>query len=459
MKVVIVGGAGVRTPQIIKTLYSRNNQLRIKELVLTDIDETRLFLLKSVNDELVAGIKGQEKIIIKYTTNLKKAFFNADFVLFTFRVGLIQSRIIDEQIPLKYGVIGQETTGPGGFAMAMRTIPVMLEYMKIINEVAPAAWVLNLTNPSGLITQALLNEGYERVIGLCDGPSELLNKIAEAVKLPRADLAFEYFGINHLGWVKKVMNQGIDITAKALKAPGIYAHDFLATDLIKNIGMIPNEYLFFYYQNVKAVKNLKKSKISRGQLIQALNERLFTELEKAQKGESKETPLEIYLRYNQVRIDSYLKVESVGFETNNLVTQLWRDLKKDKPVQMSTGYGDIALEVMLGLRANETRQIILNVKNNGAILDLEKDDCVEVATFVDKNGLHPICVSAIPEHAKGLLQAVKSFERLTIKAVKENCYAAALQALTIHPLVPDAITAQKILNDYTKEHKIFPELK
>ena len=456
MKVVIVGGAGVRTPQIIKTLYSKNAQLQIKEIVLTDIDQKRLYLLKSVNDELVAGINCQEEIGIKYTTDLKKALVDADFVLFTFRVGQIDSRIIDEQIPLKYGVVGQETTGPGGFAMAMRTIPVMLEYMKIISEVAPTAWVLNLTNPSGLITQALLNEGYERVIGLCDGPSELLNKIAEGLNIPREDLAFEYFGINHLGWVKRVIHQGSDITAKVLNIPGIYDNKFLSSDLIKNMGMIPNEYLFFYYQNLKAVNNLKKSRISRGQLIQLLNERLFVELEKAQKGESKETPLEIYLRYNQVRSDSYLKVESVGLETNNIIDQLWSGFNTDQPVEMSTGYGDIALEVMLGICGHETRQIILNVKNNGAILDLEKDDCVEVATFV---GVHPICVSAIPEHAKGFLQTVKSYERLTIKAAKENCYSAALQALTIHPLVPDAITAQKILDDYIKEHKTFPELK
>ncbi len=458
MKVVIVGGGGVRTPQIIKTLYSKNELLNIEEIVLTDIDGKRMNLIKDVNDELIAGLDYEKNIDIKYTTDKREALKDANFVFFTIRVGQIDTRIIDEQIPLKYGVVGQETTGPGGFAMAMRTIPVMMDYLEIIKDLAPSAWVLNLTNPSGLITQALLNEGYKRIIGLCDGPSELLREIAESINIPKEELSFEYFGINHLGWVKRVLHKGIDITEKVLNTDGIYDNDLISADLIRNMGMIPNEYLLFYYQNLKTVKNMRKSGLSRGQLIKLLNDRLFNELEQAQQGKSKDTPLEIYIKYNQARVDSYLKVESVGLNTDNITNELWGGLDISKPIEMSTGYGDIALDVMLAIRGFEPKQIILNVRNNGAIMGLEEDDCVEVATFVDENGVHPICVSAITEHAKGFLQAVKSYERLTIKAVKDNSYAAALQALTIHPLVPDALTAKDILDDYIKEHKGFPEL-
>ncbi|SIQ22901.1 family 4 glycosyl hydrolase [Halanaerobium kushneri] len=456
MKVVIVGGGGVRTPQIIKTLYSNKKELSLEEITMLDIDQERLDNIKMINNELISG----KDIKLNYTLDAEEAFIEADFILFTIRVGQIDDRIIDENIPLNYGVVGQETTGPGGFAMAMRTIPVMLEYLDLIMKVSPDAWILNLTNPSGLITQALTESGHEKVIGLCDGPTVLKEEIADAMDLNEDELFYEYFGLNHFGWIKRVVHNGIDITENVLNNNQALAETRVDPDFLRQIKMIPNEYLLFYYNNTEAVKNLKDSKMSRGEIIKALNTKLFNELRKINNDDSNKSPLQIYKNYNSARNDSYLQVETMGLQTDNIAEKLWGGINSTgSSDKMQTGYGNIALQVMQLLNSDQAELMLLNVVNNGAINCLDDQDVVEIPVYVDKNGLHPLNIADIPEHARGMLQAVKSYERLTIKAVKDKSYASALQALIIHPLIPDLKAARSILDDYIENHRYFPELK
>ncbi|MFW5979379.1 MAG: hypothetical protein ACOCQZ_01550 [Halanaerobium sp.] len=465
---MIVGGGGVRTPQVTNGLLAKSKELKLEEITLLDIDKKRLDAIYKIVDQIRTSHQNVKDVKINYTLNNKKAFKDADLILFTVRVGNIQSRIIDEQVPLRYGVVGQETTGPGGFAMAMRTIPVILEYMKEIKETAPEAWILNLTNPAGLITQALNDAGYEKIIGICDSPSGLTEDIAAGLDLPLSELWFEYFGLNHLGWIKKIKHKNKDITedvfknSEALKRHG---EAMISGDLIRMLSLIPNEYLLFYYQNTEVVNKVSDSGLSRAQLIDKLNKLLFERLDSLDQNSSPD-PLTIYQRYIEARHGSYMQVETAGFNKDDIVREIWNKAAekiKDGSYMIEEepgGYAAIALSVIKGITGVEPTSIILNIKNKGAISCLEADDVVEIPTFVNENGIHGLTIDEVPEQAKGLLQAVKSFERLTIQASKNKSYNQAMQALTIHPLVPDAVTAQKILDDYLKEHgDYFPDLK
>lgn len=452
VKVAIVGAAGVRTPQLVEALWARAEELVVTELALLDIDDRRLDLMENVIRELPGIESGCTKLT--WTTDPRDALRGSDFVIFTIRVGNINSRVIDEQIPLKYGVIGQETTGPGGFSMAMRTIPVMLEYVELIKEVAPRAWILNLTNPVGMITQAITETGFTRIVGICDSPTALFRDIADAVRIPREELWFEYFGINHLGWIRRILHQRQDITQDVLNNDMVllrHGSVMLDPDFIRALGMIPNEYLMFYYEPRGIVEQLRKNRITRGGIIEGLNRKLFAELEKVAESREEWASLKVYQQYARAREDSYMKVETADLEHGTLINTLWeRSTGSPGRVEREPeGYAGIALSVMESLTGRKPKVIVVNAINEGAVDCLESQDIVELPCYVDSNGVHPIAVARVPEASRGLLQAVKSYERLTIQASRTRAYATALQALVAHPLVRDVKTARAILDEYT----------
>ena len=461
MKVVIIGAGGVRTPQLANALLN-SKDIPIKELALFDIDQFRLESMNRVFLEQIQKQTDKKEVGIYHTIDIQKAVCNADFILFTIRVGQISARIKDEQVPLRYGVVGQETTGPGGFAMAMRTIPVMYNYLDVIKKHAPKAWVLNLTNPAGLITQALIDRGYDKVVGICDSPSGLTKDIANAVGVNEDELWFEYFGLNHLGWIKSIIHRGEDIfedvinNDQALKRHGQIV---MEPEFIRTIGIIPNEYLLFYYLNQAVIKNVKDNGLSRAQLIELLNHRLFSELQN-EKNKGKYSSLEIYKRYIEARHGSYMKLETKDLNPADIVEQLWNKASSSDVEVEDEGYSAIALAVLEAISGGKPKILRLNVRNDGAISFLKDEDVVEISVYVDRNGVHPFSLKGeIAEHCRGLLQVVKSYERLTIKAVKENSYSAALLALIAHPLVPDAKIAKLILDDFIIEHgDYFPQL-
>lgn len=463
MKLTVVGAAGVRTPHLVKAIVDQSKDLGISKISLMDIDGERLRLLNSVIQDMFLDYETQPNISI--TTDSKEALEDTDFVIFTIRVGNTEGRAWDESIPLKYGVLGQETTGPGGFAMAMRTIPVILDYVKMIEEVAPQAWVLNLTNPAGLITQAVTDYGFTRIVGICDTPSELFGDVARGMGIPEEELWFEYFGINHLGWVKRVLHHGIDITNEVLdndQALLRHGDSMLDPDFIRIIGMVPNEYLMFYYRHNEIVQRVQENKVTRAQIIADLNKRLFSELKEAEKMGEEGAALRVYQQYSHARDASYMKVETSDLDHETLISSLWDSAQETAMASdegSATGYAGIALSVLRGLSGKDAHVIVLNAVNHGAITDLDKSDIVELPCYVDINGVHPIVVSHIPEESRGLLQVVKNYERLTVQAATEGSYKKALQALSAHPFVPDALTAQAILDDFIEAHgEYFPEL-
>jgi 6-phospho-beta-glucosidase len=212
-KLTIIGGGGVRTPLVIYGLVQAQPFLHLDRLDLFDIDEARRNTIAGLGREILR--ESGNGFEIRTPNRLQDAARDADFVLNSIRVGGMAARARDERIAIEHGLAGQETTGPGGVAMALRTIPVTLAHAKAIEEIAPQAWFINLTNPAGLITQALTQHTKLRTVGICDTPAELFHRIASALGEAQDDLKFDYAGLNHLGWVRRVLLRGSDITGRS----------------------------------------------------------------------------------------------------------------------------------------------------------------------------------------------------------------------------------------------------
>ncbi len=368
-------------------------------MFLYDIDQKRL--------GVIAGLCGG-----KVTNRIEEAVDGADFVISSIRAGGMEARAKDEKICNDYGLAGQETTGPGGFAMALRTIPVSLEYARVVEKYAPKCWFINFTNPAGLITQALLAHSSLKVIGICDTPAELFHQIAWKLGEPFEDMEFSYSGLNHLGWVQRVLVRGSEVK---FEWDGLFP-----TELIRELGVIPTEYLFFYYMASKALANQRLTGATRGAEILRLNEDFF-----AQKPD-----LKAYKTYLNRRNASYMRLESEGGSALTEPDHDW------DPFEGATGYHRIAIDVMNAL-SGKPNNIVVNVRNGNTLDFLEPDDVVEVPCRVDENGATPLPTLPLPDHAQRLVAAVKNYERLAIRASVEKSFELARWSLFSNPLVSD----------------------
>ncbi len=453
MKLTIIGAAGVRTPLIVKEIINRQNQLGISQLFLMDIDPERLDLIATVTAPIEST--QQAAFTITRTTDPKYALTDADYVITTFRVGGMPSRIIDERVPLSFGFLGQETTGPGGFAMGLRSIPVLLEYLDQMRIVCPNAWLINFANPSGMLTEAAHIYGkWDRAIGICDGPSSMLQLIAQVLGLPSSSLWMEYFGLNHLGWIRSVTDgkhefvpEIISLLVEAGGFPGFH----IDPKLVACLGMIPNEYLYYYYYSKKSVSNIIQSKQTRGETVSALNENLFAELKTYRDREDFEGMSNVYNEYISARSMSYMNTET-GKENNELLSRIMTE-------SADLGYARMALDLIESLETGFPRQLTLNIPNQSSISGMSAEDIVEIPVNVTKQALSGIEIGSIPDHCLGLMKSIKAYEKLTIDAAVTNNYEKAVTALTIHPLVGDFASSQQILDEYLAQHgTYFPKL-
>ena len=452
MKLTLIGGGGVRTPLLVDGLVRWNEKVKVDELVLYDTDNEKLKYIGALVLHLIEQKKAPFKI--RFTTDFRSAIKNTDFIYTAIRVGGEESRVIDEWVPLKYGILGQETTGPGGFAMALRTIPVILEFAKVIEEEAPDAWLVNFTNPSGLITEALQKYTKLKVIGICDAPSHMKLGIAKYLKVPSERVYINYFGLNHLGWVNKILVDGKNVLPHIIKNYREYVKvnkhmAAFSEDFIKNLKMLPNEYLYYYYYREQAVNNILNAQQTRGEQIVELNKKLLEALVKEIDKGNIDGAFDIYGHIMGERQNSYMSKEIGNVE------QMESEQEK---VLESEGYAGLAMSIISGILNNEKTVLILNVQNNGTIPVLNNDDVVEVPCLLDANGPIPLSVGEIPCEISGLLQTVKAYERYTVKAAVYGSYDDALMALTIHPLVGSTTLAKKILHDYLELHgKLLPQ--
>ena len=441
-KVCLIGGGGVRTPLLIHGLAEAASTLNISELALYDIDAARVELMAELGREVVR--QQQADFLITTHDQLEDAVAGADFILHSIRVGGIAARARDERLAIEHGIAGQETTGLAGFAKALRTIPVVLEQARIIEAHAPAAWFISFTNPAGLMAQAIQQHTKLRSIGICDTPSEMFYRLAESLHEPLADVRCDYFGLNHLGWIKRVLVRGQDVTERVLNDDAVlrslYHADLFDPAMIRALGLIPSEYLFFYYCQQRALANQRAAGASRGEEIVKLNADLFASLFQELKADRPAEARQIYRNYLQRRSGSYMKLEAEGGSALREGVEQAED-----PFDALTGYHRIALDVMLALTSDQPSRIVLNVRNNGAIADLANDDVVEVPCLIDRHGPQALAMGALPTQVRGLVQAVKEYERLTIRAAIEKSDALARQALLSYPLVGEWELANQLI--------------
>jgi len=462
MKLTFIGAGGVRTPLVIQSILSFQDQLPLDTVCMMDIDPERLDLIKlACKPRLVKKLKFN----LEWTTDARKAIQGADYIVTTFREGSIASRVIDEQVPLKYGVLGQETTGPGGFAMALRTIPAILHYVELIKELAPDAWLINFTNPAGIITETITKvAGFDHTVGICDNPANMMRGAAQLLNVEIDRLFPDYYGINHLGWMRALYLNGENLL------PQIYSDNPLVDEYLEHLhitreeiavrGVLPNEYNYFYYHPRESVKNLVASGISRALQIQPFNQELYKSLSRIR--DEEEDPAKIhalYLHYLDQRQGTYMSLETgktVGSENIEAIKSLDVEETMDESAE---GYSAVALNVIKAL-TDTPRLMILNVPNRGSIPGMDDNAVVETTCLVSNGVIRPFAVGSIPSENLALLNAVKAYEQLTIQAAVEESYCKALKALTIHPLVPSHQIAESILDDYLEQHgDYFPALK
>ena len=441
MKIAIIGAAGVRTPLLIHGLAEAGSKLHIEELAFWDTDSDRLKAMGRVSTAMAERVGFQAKL--KVYSNPEQAVTDAGYIITSVRAGGIEARVKDENIALAHGVVGQETVGAGGFACAMRNLAVMLDYARLIERAAPDAAVINFTNPVGIISQGLLNYSGVNIIGVCDTPLETFETIAAALGKDPFALHFDYLGLNHLGWVRGVRDQNNtdllpQILASAELIQKCYRHQLFPAEFIQQLGLLPTEYLYFYYFSEAAYRNTKRSGQSRGQAIAGMNRDLFQKLAQAPDSQL----VEIYENYLRTRNASYFSIEATAGTTR----------KEGQPLYSQfAGYERIATLVLQALHADSAIPIPLTVRNNGGLEDLESSDAVELPCDVSSAGVKPRKVGRAPAAVRELLLQVKEYERLTVRASVNGSAEAALAALTTNPLVGSKELAREVLSEYVQE--------
>lgn len=418
MKLALIGGGGVRTPLLVHGLTA--SDVPIDEIWLFDPDAERLAVIAALARERTPHVR------IQTSASVAACVEGASFVFTSIRVGGIESRARDEQIALDHGIVGQETVGPGGFAMALRTIPAMVAYAREVQQRAPEAWIVNFTNPVGIITEAVLTATGARIVGICDTPTELFHEAAHALDLPPAECYFDYFGLNHLGWVREVYYRGTPMLDRLWSDPQrlsrVYRSALFAPEFLQSLRLLPTEYVYYYYHPREACENVRRAGTSRGGVIAELNRRLFADLASA--GADR---IRVYEDYLATRDASYMQLETGSAAP-----------RKPSPWTALTGYDKIALSVMRAIHHNSGDIIPLNVSNRGNIPELFDTDVVEVPCVVNANGPRPMHVGHVPAQVRALLKTVKEYERLTVRAGLTSSVDDARVALAANPLVGDA---------------------
>jgi 6-phospho-beta-glucosidase len=443
MKMTLLG-SGVRAPFVLRGLAAAEGDLGLDEVVLYDTDAERLELMTALGGHFAAAWGAS--FAVRSEPDPKAALADARFVFSAIRPGQEAARAVDEEVPLKHGVLGQETTGPGGFAMALRTIPAMLGYAGLIEEVAPEALLVNFTNPVGIVMQALHDHSSVRAVGICDGPISMQRSVAAFLGHPREQVHADYFGLNHCGWIHRVLVDGQDQMPELLERfEELQAFDeqwqLFDPALVRTIGMLPMEYLYFYYYRDEAVAHIRGSGSSRGRQLQLLNDALWPQLRAHVDAGDLPAARAAWERAMGERDATYFareRGEAIALEEHD---------EDEGDVFEGEGYEGVATAVMAAAVQRRKVPLILNVANRGAIGGLRDDDVVEVTCLADEHGAHPIAQGDMPEPAAALIRQVKLYERRTVEAAVGGSYDAALQALLAHPLVASYPAATGILDD------------
>lgn len=443
MKVAVLGGGGFRVPMVYGGLLARARELGIDAVALYDVDEHRLGRIAPVLEGLER--ERDQWLAFRPTRDLDEALDGADFIFCAIRVGQLEGRVIDESVPLEEGVVGQETTGPGGIGFALRTVPVMVELAERVALRAPKAWFVNFTNPAGLVTEVLQGVLGHRAIGICDSPTALFRRVAGALGRPADELRFDYFGLNHLGWLRSVHDGDRDLLPELLtddrRLATFEEGQLFGGEWLRALGMIPNEYLYFYYYASDTVSALRAGIEPRAEFLLRQQAAFY--------GSAYGTPEEALGAWRAARRER----EDRYFAEARAAAGLGAaDRDEDDP----GGYEREALAFVEAIVHNQGRVLIVNTANRGALRFLDDRAVVEVPCVVSRTGAEPLAIGDVSDHARALIETVKEVERTTISAALERSPELAVKAIALHPLVPSVKVARRIFEGYAQRQ---PELR
>ncbi|MCG5103736.1 6-phospho-beta-glucosidase [Oceanobacillus alkalisoli] len=426
LKIATIGGGSSYTPELIEGFIKRYDELPIEELWLVDIEagKEKLEIVGNFAKRMIE--KAGVPIKVHLTFDRKAALKDADFVTTQFRVGLLDARAKDERIPLSHGVLGQETNGPGGLFKGLRTIPVILEIVEEMKELCPDAWLINFTNPAGMVTEAVLRyTDHKKVVGLCNVPIGIEMGVAELLDVDKSRIRIDFAGLNHMVYGMEVYLDGVSVKEKVLElladpensafVKNVQNHGW-EPEFLRALGAIPCPYHNYYYKT---------------------DDMLQAELENFKQGTT--------------RAEVVMKLEEELFE-------LYKDPELDiKPPQLEERggayYSDAAVRLISSIYNDKHDIQPVNTVNHGAIADIPYDSAIEASCVITKEGPKPIVNGELPVAVKGLVQQIKSFERVAAEAAVTGNYDTALLAMTINPLVPSDSVGKEILDEMLEAHK------
>lgn len=429
IKIVTIGGGSSYTPELMEGFIKRYDALPLSEIWLVDIPEGREKL--EIVGKMAQRMWDASPYDVKVHLSLdrREALKDADFVTTQFRVGLLDARIKDERIPLSHGFLGQETNGPGGIFKALRTIPVLLDIVEDMKELCPNAWLINFTNPSGMVTDAIVRYGkWEKVLGLCNVPVNSLINEPEMLKVAEGELTHHFAGLNHFHWHRVKDAKGNDVTEQLNKqlvedASSLPSNIFdvpFFEEQLQQMNLVPCGYHRYYYRAEEMLEHALKEY---------------------------HDP-EIGTRAEQVR------------QTEKELFELYKDEHLDhKPEQLSqrggTHYSDVACETIASIASNKNTHVVVSTVNNGAVPDLAPDDVVEVSAYINATGAQPIAFGSLHPAERGWLQVMKNMELCVEEAAVTGDYGLLLQAFIINPLIQSGETAKQVMNELLIAHKAY----
>ena len=449
MKIAVIGGGGVRSLMLAKSLAQEAEALHIEEVVFMDNNTEKLRIFGGMARQVALKIRPSLSFVI--TTDAKLAVTDADYVITTIRVGEDQKRVDDERIALDRGVLGQETTGAAGFSFAMRSVPTLAEYCELIRKYAkPEVKVFNFTNPAGVVSQTLRDMGYDFTYGICDAPTGMLRSFANLYGEDPANVKGDCYGLNHLSFFNSIRFGDKEMLPTLLADDRIYTQTdmrFFSKELAQKLGYGLNEYLYYFFYREQAVANILKAGSTRGEQIRDVNIHMIKELSGLDPEKDLDKCLEIYVKWQGQRSNMYMKNESGGITRPEA-------FKFDVYSKDDGGYAGVALQFIRAQETGKETEMIFCVPNDGAIPGLEKDDVVEISCTITPDGKHhPHPVSNPGEIPMEIIRRVKIYERYASRAIRNRSKDDAIYCLMMHPLVNSYSLAVELVEAYLESNK------
>lgn len=447
MKLAVIGGGGVRSMFLAKSIAQRATELNIDELVFMDNNEQKLNIYGKMAKK-VANLLCEE-LKFSLTTDAIEAIADADYVITTIRVGEDTMRVRDERIALDLGLLGQETTGAAGLSFAMRSISALAEYCEAIKKYAkPNCKMFNFTNPAGVVSQTLRDMGYDFTYGICDAPSGMLHAFAKLYGADENAIKGEVYGLNHLSYFKSITIDGKEIMDELIENDSSYTDTdmrYFEKKLLQERGCILNEYLYYFYYREKAIENILKADKTRGEQICEINKAMTEELKGVDIDNDFDTAFKIFEHWYGERENNYMASETGVKRANPWHFDIYQ---KD-----AGGYAGVALKFIEISQSGKSDSMILCVPNGDAINGLKPDDVVEITCDITPEGAFPHKIGDVDEQNLEIIRRVKMYERLSSRAIREKSRQTAVEALTMHPLVNSYSLATKLIDAYLELNK------